>query len=84
MKVVLRSNVEIIKDQMGFFTELPCKEISALVGNFEQASDVVTRYIEKNNILSSCFTGGKVFDFNGNHVATIFYNGNIKIESEEN
>ena len=61
------------------------KEIEPLylrVSSLEQARDFCQRYIDKNNLGGSNWTGGRVIDENSEFVASISYNGRIW-DSEE-
>lgn len=52
------------------------------VSNLAEASEVCQRYIERFNLGSSNWIGGRVIDDNSNFVANISYNGRIW-DSEE-
>lgn len=74
--VVLLSKETLVKDSMGMIHSFGNKVIPMEIKSLKEASDVIRNYIEKNDLGSSCYSGGDVFE-NGEQIARVSYNGRV-------
>lgn len=82
LKVVLQDG-KILRNRYGFYSNTTDEVISKEVGSLYDAADAVRDFIESNGIGAGCFTGGDVYDANGDWIAWVSYNGRIWDEHDK-